>query len=360
MGNVKLTIGIPTWNRSAEIQDAINSILAQVDDKFRPQLEILISDNASTDATQEVVRGYAEHDPELFSLYRNPENIGFSRNVHSLFCRAKGEFVLVLSDDDALEPDALREIFEALERHPDINSMIVLYEGYDDKLDRPHAPSRIQMWREGPWRQLGSSCCYYTSGVDYYRAHGSLCNTCISGNMFRTSVWLNTDLKEGLASGSIQLCASIQILSAGSVCLIKKPLVKYRDCACSPDAYRVARGQAELNGSHGTNWPFVYFFDLVRASKSGRELYPWSVYRSFYLTCVRGVFYTLLEVKARNGFINQPWFNMRLIECFDAQCHGWLIGVHRLLVRLPYFLFIVPNWMYRLIRKLYFALQPKR
>ena len=348
MGEIKLTIGIPTWNRSSEIREAIDSILDQLNDTFRPQVEILISDNASTDTTQTVVRDYADRYPKLFSIHRNPVNIGFSRNVDALFRHARGEFVLVLSDDDALEPDALCEIFVTLERHPDVHAMFLSCSAYDGALLPMGALSE---WRKADADKTpGASCVYYASGIDYFHARGTLCNTCISGNMFRTSVWLRTDMSAGLVSGSVQLHAGIQILSQGSICVIDKPLVKYRDGGGSPDVYLATRGDGA-----NTGWPFVYFFDMVSACKGGRDLYPRNVYRSFYLTCVRGVFYMLLEVKARNGFINRAWFNARLTECFDAQCYGWFIRVFRVLVSLPSFLFIVPNWMYRFGRKLYYA-----
>lgn len=352
MSAVKLTIGIPTWNRSAEIQSAIESVLAQVDDRLRPQVEILISDNASTDETPAVIRRYAERNPGLFSICRNPVNIGFSRNVDSLFRHARGEFVLVLSDDDALEADALREIFFALDRHPDVHAMFVLSATYDGELK--HAATVSKCRSAGTDNTLGASCAYYASGADFYRAYGSLCDTCISGNLFRTSAWLEADMTAGLSSGSVHLYAAIQILSKGGVCLIAKPLVKYRDGGGQPDVYLATRGDGA-----NTGWPFIYFFDMVGACKGGRDLYPRALYRSFYLTCVRGVFYMLLEVKARKGSINRPWFEQRLTECFDAQCYGWLIGLHRFLVRLPNFLFIVPDWIYRSGRKVYFALQRK-
>ncbi len=353
MSAVKLTIGIPTWNRSAEIRDAIDSILVQLDAVLRSQIEILISDNASTDETQAVLRGYAERETSLFSIHRNTENIGFSRNVDALFRHARGEFVLVLSDDDALEADALREILFVLGRHPDVHAMFVMSATYDGALKQALTTSK---WRaEGADHTLGASCAYYASGVDFYRARGSLCDTCISGNLFRTATWLTADMTDGLASGSVQLHAAVQILSKGGVCMIDKPLIKYRDGGGSADIYLKTRGDG-----NNTGWPFVYFFDLVKASKGGRSLYPWDVYRSFYLTCVRGVFYMLLEVKARNGYIDRLWFNRRLTECFDPQCCGWLIGFHRLLVRLPSVFFIILDWIYRSGRKLYFALQPKR
>lgn len=159
----------------------------------------------------------------------------------------------------------------------------------------------------------------------------------------------------GLASGSVQLHAAIQILARGGICLIEKPLVKYRDGGGPQEVYLATCG-----GGANTGWPFIYFFDMVSACKGGRGLYPWRVYRSFYLTCVRGFFYALLEVKARSGFIDRAWFDKRLTECFDPQCCGWLIGFHRLLVRLPGDLFIVPNGLYQFGRKLYYALQSKR
>ena len=353
MKNVKLTIGIPTWNRSEEIQTAIDSVLVQLDEATRPQIEILISDNASADATQAVVSSYAERYPGLFSIRRNQNNIGFSRNVDALFRHAHGEFVLVLSDDDGLEPDALREIFAALERHPDVQAMFLQSAAYDGELRQAMTPSKWRM--AGADNTPGASCAYYASGTAFYRARGSLCDTCISGNMFRTATWLATDMADGLASGSVQLHAAVQILSKGAVCMIDKPLVKYRDGGVSPDVYLKTRGDGA-----NTGWPFVYFFDVVSACRGARGLYPDDIYRAFYLTCVRGVFYMLLEVKARNGFIDRAWFDAQLTKCFDPQCYGWLIGLHRFLVRLPGFLFIVPDWAYRSGRKLYFALQPKR
>jgi len=353
MSGIKLTIGIPTWNRSSEIRDAIDSILVQLVDSFLPQVEILISDNASTDATQAVMSDYANRHPKLFSIHRNPVNIGFSRNVDALFRHARGEFVLVLSDDDALEPDALCEIFIALDRHPDVCAMFLSCSTCDGELLPMGALSE---WRKaGADRSLGASCVYYRSGIDFFRSRGTLCNTCISGNIFRTAVWLRTDMTAGLISGSVQLHAGIQILSQGSVCTIDKPLVKYRDGGGSQAAYLSTRGDGPYSG-----WPFIYFFDMVSACKGGRHLYPRDIYQSFYLTCVRGVFYTLLDVKAHNGYINRSWFSARLTECFDPYCHGWLILVFRMLLHLPRSFFIVPNWLYRLGRKLYYGLHLKR
>lgn len=353
MSNVKLTIGIPTWNRASEITDAFDSILAQTDVALLRQVEILISDNASTDATQAVVRGYAERFPGLFSVYRNSENIGVARNIDSLFQHAQGEFVFILSDDDALEPDAISEVMIALEGHPDIDVMFVMCSGWNGQACQPSPSS--SSGKTGADNTPGASCVYYASGVEYYRERKSLCYTCISGNMFRKAAWKKANVVADRTAISVQLYAAVQILARGSICVIEKPLVKYRNTGCSQEQYLTLRGDGV-----NTGWPFIYFFDMVSACRGGRRLYPEDIYRSFYLTCVRGVFYTLLNVKARGGFIDRAWFEKRLAECFDPQCFGWLIGFHRLLVRVPGVFFVIPDKLYCFGRKLYFALQPRR
>lgn len=343
-----LTVGIPTWNRCEDLRVAIDSILCQLTDELREQIEILVSDNASTDATHAVLETYRSKDPELIAVNRNSRNIGFSRNVDALFRQACGEFVLVLSDDDALEPDSLREIVFVLKEHRDINILFVQVGEYDNKLFRPINPEAWAHARES--RALGDSCTYYASGLEYFRAHKSFCDVCISGNVYRVSAWKSVDMEAGLGSGSVQLHAAVQIHARGSSCVIRRPLIKYRASAEQADYVRVRAGGYE------SGFPFVYHFDVVQACRNGRSLYPPAVYRAFYLTCVRGVFYTLLDVKAHHVPINENYFLTRLNGCFDPDCFGWFIPLFRFLLKLPPLCFMVPNHLYRWGRSAYFGL----
>ena len=73
-GNAPLvTIGVPVRNGEDFLAEALDSALAQE----YPNLEILISDNASVDATPDICRRYAEADPRV-RWWRNAENAGFS------------------------------------------------------------------------------------------------------------------------------------------------------------------------------------------------------------------------------------------------------------------------------------------
>lgn len=93
----KASILIPTHNRAAQLKEAVESSLAQ----DYPNLEVIVSDNASTDDTRNVVKKYA--DDKRFFYHRNEEDLGIAGNWRRLlFEHAGGEYVKILSDDDYL------------------------------------------------------------------------------------------------------------------------------------------------------------------------------------------------------------------------------------------------------------------
>jgi glycosyltransferase involved in cell wall biosynthesis len=65
--NIKLSIAIPTYNGAKYIREALDSIIAQLDD-IDEEPEIVISDNASTDETLEVIREYQKKYPSLWLI----------------------------------------------------------------------------------------------------------------------------------------------------------------------------------------------------------------------------------------------------------------------------------------------------
>ncbi len=97
-----VTIAIPTFNRAAYLVEAIESALAQT----YGNIEVLISNNASTDNTPSVIRSAVEADKRVRSLTQT-HNIGMVGNWNACLEAAQGRYFLLLSDDDVLEPDAV-------------------------------------------------------------------------------------------------------------------------------------------------------------------------------------------------------------------------------------------------------------
>lgn len=102
-----VTIGIPTYNRAnGYLREALDSALAQT----YPNLEIVVSDNGSTDNTESVVRSYA--DPRIRYCRQQPP---VTPNDNFNFClqQANGAYFLLLHDDDKIDPDFIETCLQA-------------------------------------------------------------------------------------------------------------------------------------------------------------------------------------------------------------------------------------------------------
>lgn len=104
---------MPVYNGEKFLRFALDSILQQDYTDF----ELIISDNASTDATENICREYAAKDPRI-RYYRNEKNIGASGNFNGLVERARGEFFKWAAHDDVHLPGFLRRCVDAFETAP--------------------------------------------------------------------------------------------------------------------------------------------------------------------------------------------------------------------------------------------------
>ncbi len=112
--NPLVTIGMPTYNRrDGYFPQALASALAQ----DYEDLEVVVCDNASTDGTKEYME--AMTDPRL-RYVRHAENIGANANFNSCLENARGEYFLLLHDDDLLDPTFVSRCVAALEGRLDL------------------------------------------------------------------------------------------------------------------------------------------------------------------------------------------------------------------------------------------------
>ena len=104
-----LSICIPTFNRANLLAQTIDSIIKQDFFKKNNEIEIIISDNASTDNTQKVCEKYVNCYPDKIKYYKNSENIGFA-NFEKVLSLADGEFLKLQNDTLLFEDNSLEKI----------------------------------------------------------------------------------------------------------------------------------------------------------------------------------------------------------------------------------------------------------
>jgi len=138
-----VTAVIPTFRRSALVKRAVLSVLAQT----RPELRVLVCDNASDDDTGEVVTELARRDARVI-YHRHPENKGAYFNFQYGVDAVQSEYFSILSDDDLLLPEFYRRGVAAFEADPTLGfycSQAVIY----DAQRGTHRLRPSRHWRAG-------------------------------------------------------------------------------------------------------------------------------------------------------------------------------------------------------------------
>jgi len=108
-----VTIGLPTHNGEPFLAAALESLLAQ----DHPDFEIVVSDNASTDATPAILRSFAERDPRI-RIDRSEAILTAAANFNRVFEAARGPYFMWAADDDLWDAAYVRRCVEALEARP--------------------------------------------------------------------------------------------------------------------------------------------------------------------------------------------------------------------------------------------------
>lgn len=110
-----VSICIPTYNGEAFIAEAINSILCQT----YPNIEIILSDDNSTDRTVEIAESFNQKLSFDFSILEHSQ-YGLAQNWNFCISQAKGKYIKFLFQDDLLEPTAIEEMVNLAEEDEEI------------------------------------------------------------------------------------------------------------------------------------------------------------------------------------------------------------------------------------------------
>lgn len=133
------SITVMTYNRSSTLREALDSLLPQA--AARSDVEVVISDNASTDDTPAVARDYCQRFPCL-RYTRNDTNVGFDGNVVACIEKAAGQYTIFFSDDDIAPPGMVDRLLAGLYETRPIAAWINHTPFYNDDVKQVSAPTQ--------------------------------------------------------------------------------------------------------------------------------------------------------------------------------------------------------------------------
>jgi glycosyltransferase involved in cell wall biosynthesis len=112
------------------LEENLSALASQIESLPKNFVELIVSDNCSSDQTPEVVERHISNGLEIKYL-RNKTNLGWARNFIQCFRAAKGQYVLLLGDDDQLMPNCLN-VFSALTEQTNFGVIALQPFGYDN------------------------------------------------------------------------------------------------------------------------------------------------------------------------------------------------------------------------------------
>ena len=157
-----LTIAIPTYNRLPQVSARVAELLPQLS----PEVELLVVDNASEPPVP-LTEFAASLADSRFRIVRNSANIGLAANICRCIEQARGEWVWVLGDDDAVNPCAIRDILLEIEhiKNEERISYISFSSGIYVHSQRTSVYGQKAFWERMQEPMFFSNCLFLSSGV---------------------------------------------------------------------------------------------------------------------------------------------------------------------------------------------------
>ncbi len=312
-----LTIAIPTYNGARTICNLLDRLLPQCTE----EIELLISNNCSTDRTSEIVSDYQKRFPFIKHV-NNKKNIGPDANFLQCMNLAQGEFVWLVSDDDVVIEDSVPSILHYLRTYPDAGLVYVTTVDF-----RGHYENVSQC----TFHRVRASEDIYTCDKKVFMKYASDYWGFISSFICKTDTVKNIKEPERffgtywLQSYIHALCAKGEKTGIG---IIKKPCT-----AAGIYVNTAAFDSAKVNGVY---YKKLLDFMVEEAGFDQQQLERLYIWRLCHLSR-----HDILKEKAAGV---HHLDKKTLFQCTKTYCEAWLT---------VYPLFLVPDFLCRFAMRLY-------
>jgi glycosyltransferase involved in cell wall biosynthesis len=243
LSGIILSLCIPTYNRVNYLRELLPSLIADVRaiNRVAVQVELLISNNASTDETETYLRSLSC--PGL-SVYRNAENIGGDRNFLACLERASGEYVWLFGDDEMIVPGGIARIFKLLSNKQPI--LVILRDG-------KHV---LDVAEEVIYPDYGICVREEMKGDESF----ALSHTLITANLFRKDIFDLNEASSKLYTNYAHMYGLMNGLARGGIIVIKTGVFRSREQRAQFDRWPAALCVKQA----GYLWRLADAFDVPR------------------------------------------------------------------------------------------------
>jgi abequosyltransferase len=209
----KLSIAIPIYNGELTLAETLDSIINQLSGT---DVEIVISDNASTDNTKNIISEYKKIYSHI-SYYANETNLGPDMNFNLAVKRSNGEYVWLFSDDDIMREGAIKAVLNVLNTNEGLSATFVNWSNYSNDLKTCNVERTIPETKD----KLFNNHNEYIETV-------KLNSIFLSSNIIQKKLWAEKDSKQYVGTFWIQYAKVLDCIINRKSYFIAEPYVSYR------------------------------------------------------------------------------------------------------------------------------------
>lgn len=284
-----LSICIPTYNRANFLKNSLDSLYKQLNKNNQNYVEVMVSNNCSTDNTDLVVQSYLQKGMPI-TYFKNKENLGPDGNFLQCIYQAKGKYVLLLGDDDLLLDGSVDTLIEILSRN-DYGIVYLSGRPYAERDAKGPAFSEVDLKRET----------YTDKNLFLQREHVNI--TFMSGNLFNKTLVPNFDASIYTKSNLLQVSFFLY-----AACRAEKNLFL-------KEKFLAVGGNTDDNGGYGLYKVFgVNLFDILTSFKR-EEISDETIQRIANYTLLGFFPYFILIARKKGNFLSE---SIKVLEKYHA------------------------------------------
>lgn len=206
-----ITIAIPTFNRASWLKECVLSVLSQTYQHF----EVVVSDNASTDETPDILKQFVD---KRLRVKRQEANIGLFPNWNACLAEARGDYIIFVSDDDRVEPWLLERCVSLVcDKQSEITIVLALSDTFSTKAGRTWPARASRRLGTGVWDGVKVLSEYLEDQVSV-----NMCSIMLRTKELRAQGGFRLDLPH---TGDVAACAAL--LLKGKAGLVNEVCATY-------------------------------------------------------------------------------------------------------------------------------------
>jgi glycosyltransferase involved in cell wall biosynthesis len=217
-----ISICIPTYNGARTIKKTLNAIISQASNDF----EIILSDDASTDDTPEIVKKM-QSNFNIIKLFHNKENLGMDGNFHRTTQLARGKYIWFCGQDDILCDGVLQQVLKMIKSNKDIGILNLNFSQYDHNMINCLIESFFDVSTFDQKLVKENKELYFNTPKEYYKIFTQPPSFLPSLVMLR-EYWTTTDVKQFYGTYFIQVGVLLLNMHKNRIGVYTVPLIRGR------------------------------------------------------------------------------------------------------------------------------------